>query len=161
MSSRHPRLRLRAVLVLVAALLFGGSAFAQNWFGLRTGYPLGGTAHYGIENAFDPGRDARISANLRIRNNDVDFGVGFDYLQAVSVQPPFTLYVGGGPAVDFGRGGILIEIHGLAGGEFRFTDVNLDPLGIFAEISVGAGFGIGRSSEFPRIGGAVGFNYHF
>lgn len=148
-------------LALLLALVLG-SAQAQNWIGVRSGYPLGVTVHYGIANTFAPGTDGRVSANLRIRGGSVDFGVGFDVLKTVSVEPPFEVYVGGGPAIDIGSGGTVIDLHGLAGGEFLLSDLDLEELGVFAEISLGAGIGIGgRNSEIPRLGAAVGFNYYF
>lgn len=146
-------------LILIALVL--STVQAQSWFGLRSGYPLGVTLHYGVANALANGFDLRVSANLRVRGPDVSFGVGVDALNVVAVERPFTVYVGGGPAIDFGGGGALIDIHGLLGGEFRFTDLGLDPLGIFAELSLGAGIGIGRPSVIPTFGGAVGFNFHF
>lgn len=142
-------------------MLVLGSVQAQNWIGVRSGYPLGVTFHYGIADAFAPGTDGRVSANLRIRNNIVNFGVGFDVLNTVNVEPPFEVYVGGGPAIDIGGGGAVIDLHGLVGGEFLLSDLDLEELGVFAEISLGAGIGIGRGSEFPRIGAGVGFNYYF
>lgn len=148
-------------LALTLIALAAGSASAQNWFGLRTGYPLGVTVHYGMSDTFANGFDARISANLRVRGERVSFGVGVDALNTVSVEGPFNLYVGFGPALDFGGGGALIDLHVLGGGEFRFTDLGLDPLGVFAEVSLGAGLGLGRPSQIPTFGGAVGFNYRF
>lgn len=151
----------RLAITTLLLVLLGGAAQAQTWVGLRTGYPLGVTLHYGIENALSNGFDLRVSANLRVRGSDVDFGVGVDALTEITVEPPFTVYVGGGPSLDFGGGGALFDIHGLAGGEFRLTDMGLDPLGIFAELALGAAIGIGRTSVIPSFGGAVGFNYHF
>lgn len=153
---------LRRVIPLALLLvLVLGSAQAQNWVGLRTGYPLGVTVHYGIENMISPSTDGRISANLRVRGGDVDFGVGFDVLETVHVEPPFQVYLGGGPAVEFGGAGALFEVHGLAGGEFFLSDLDLEELSIFAEFSLGGAIGIGRSSQIPTFGGAVGFNYYF
>lgn len=151
--------------ISVAALtlfLISTSAQAQgNWFGVRSGYPLGVTIHYGIENALSNGFDLRVGVNVSSRGNSVDFGLGVDGLNTVYVERPFEVYVGGGLAVDFGGGGALLDAHGLAGGEFRFTDVGLSPLGLFAELSLGAAIGIGRSSLIPSFGGGLGINWHF
>lgn len=147
--------------VLLALLLSFGSAQAQNWFGLRTGYPLGVTLHYGIENGLSSGFDLRVSANLRVYGDEVNFGIGADALNTVALEGPFEVYVGGGPALDFGGGGALFDVHGLVGGEFRFVDLGLAPLGIFAELSLGAGIGLGRPSRIPTFGGGIGFNWHF
>lgn len=153
--------RLALPLGLLLAL-FLGTANAQNWIGLRTGYPLGVTLHYGIADMFSPTTDGRVSANLRVRGSNVDFGVGFDVLETVHVEHPFHVYLGGGPAIDFGGGGVLFEVHGLAGGEFILADLDLEELGIFAEFSLGGAIGMGaRSSTIPTFGGAVGFNYRF
>lgn len=152
----------RFIPLTLLLMLVLGSAHSQNWIGLRSGYPLGVTLHYGISDAFAPGTDGRVSANLRIRNGETDLGVGFDVLRTVSVEPPFEAYIGGGPAIDFGSAGAVLDVHALAGGEFRLSDLDLEELGVFAEISLGAGIGVGgRSSEIPRFGAAVGFNYHF
>jgi hypothetical protein len=154
----------RILFSVIVVCTFGlGISQAQNWFGVRTGYPLGVTLHYGVENGLSNGFDFRVSANLRARGNSVDFGVGIDGLNVVYTDPrnPFVVYVGGGPALDFGGNSALIDIHGLVGGEFRLGDVGLRPLGIFAEISLGAGIGINRNSQIPSFGGAVGFNWHF
>lgn len=147
------------LIVLLFAFALG-SAQAQNWFGVRIGYPLGVTVHYGIEDALSANLDLRVSANFRIRDNNVNFGVGVDALNTVSIEPPFEVYVGGGAAIEVGGSSPAIELHGLAGGEFRFTDAGLDPLGVFAELTLGVGFGGGRSFG-PRFGGALGVNWHF
>lgn len=151
------------ITLLALATLALGSAQAQNWIGLRTGYPLGVTAHYGIANALANDFDLRISANVRFRRNDnVEFGLGLDAMNVVAVEGPFEVYIGGGPAIDFGRRGTLIDIHGLLGAEFRFIDLGLEPLGIFLEGTLGIGIGLGgRSSQFPTAGAAFGFNYRF
>ena len=151
--------------ITIISLLAGFLSFSfaeQNWFGVRTGYPLGVTLHYGIENGLQNGFDLRVSANLRVRNpNDVDFGIGIDGMNEIYIDNPITVYIGGGPALDFNGNSALIDVHGLLGGEFRFSDVGLRPFGVFAEISLGAGIGIGRNSQIPSVGGAVGFNWHF
>ena len=54
---------------------------------------------------------------------------------------------------------LLLDVHGLVGGEFVLSDLDLDALGIFAELNLGAAIGIGRPSVIPRFGAAVGFNY--
>lgn len=151
----------RTITLLVFLLAFTlGSAQAQNWFGVRTGYPLGFTVHYSIEDAISPQFDLRVSANFRVYDSNVNFGVGLDALSTVSIEPPFEVYIGGGAAIDVGGPGPGLELHGLAGGEFRFTDAGLDPLGIFGEVTLGVGFGGGRPFG-PRFGGALGINWHF
>lgn len=152
----------RVIPLALLLMLVLGSAQAQNWVGLRTGYPLGVTVHYGIADMISPTTDGRISANLFVRGSDVNFGVAFDVLETIQVESPFQVYLGGGPAVEFGSGGGLFEVHGLAGGEFFLTDLDLEELSIFAEFSLGGAIGFGtRTSQIPTFGGAVGFNYHF
>ena len=150
-----------SLMTLLAVLCLGSAQAQDNWFGLRSGYPLGVTVHYGIENALSNGFDLRISANLRSRGSGIEVGIGVDGMNTVYIERPFEVYIGGGPAIDFGGGGALFDIHGLAGAEFRFYDTGLDNLGIFAEIALGAGIGIGRPSQIPSFGAAVGFNWHF
>lgn len=152
---------MKPTLLILTLLALFGSAQAQNWIGLRTGYPLGVTIHYGIDGGLSDDLDLRINANIRVRDDDVNFGVGADALSTLSVQDPFELYIGGGPAIDVGGGGVLVDVHGLVGGEFRLGDLELDPFGIFAELALGGAIGIGRDSVIPTFGGAVGFNYHF
>lgn len=152
---------MKRCLVLLLVMLASSALAQNNWFGLRTGYPLGVTVHYGIRNGLAAGTDLRISGNLRVRGSDVRVGVGVDALRNVAAQGPFVVYVGGGPAIEFARGGALLDIHALAGGEFRFVDLGLPQLGLFAELALGAAIGIGRPSEIPTFGAAVGFNWRF
>lgn len=150
--------------LLIVLLFVSGFAFAsaqQNWFGVRTGYPLGGTVHYGIENGLSNGFDLRLSANLKVRGNDVDFGIGVDGLNEIYIDNPIIVYVGGGPSLDFNGNSALIDVHALGGLEFRFSDFGLSNFGIFVEASLGAGIGINRNSQIPSTGAAVGLNIHF
>jgi hypothetical protein len=147
--------------LLVATLLMTSAQAQENWFGLRTGYPLGLTVHYGIENGLDNGFDLRISGNLRAYGNSVEVGIGLDGMSDIVRDGPLSVYVGGGPALDFGGGGALLDLHGLIGGEFRFSGAGLSALGLFVEGTLGASIGLGRDSRVPSGGAAVGFNWHF
>jgi hypothetical protein len=147
---------------LVIALALVTSAQAQeNWFGVRTGYPLGITLHYGIENGLDNGFDLRISGNLRAYGNSVEVGIGIDGMNNIIQDGPLSIYIGGGPALDFGGGGGLLDLHGLVGAEFRLSGAGLNSFGFFVEGSLGASIGLGRDSRVPSGGAAVGFNWHF
>jgi hypothetical protein len=151
--------------IVATAVLAGtvGAVHAQNWVGLRTGYPLGVTLHYGIENAISGAIDLRVSGRIEAIGGSPRFGVGVDFLRTVSVEQPFFVYVGGGPAISVGGNAAYFEVHGLLGGEYRFTDLQLAPLGIFGELSLGAEFGTGGGGQarLPTFGAALGFNWHF
>lgn len=155
----------RLPLIVCAALLFAllGNANAQNWFGVRSGYPLGVTLHYGVANALSNGFDLRVSGRVTSWGGGVRVGIGVDAMGTVAREGPFSLYLGAGPAIDFGGGGAWLDVHVLAGGEFRFVDFGLTPLGIFVEMTLGASFGLGSgaTAQIPTFGAALGFNYHF
>ncbi len=148
------------IILLVLGTVFS-CAYAQNWVGLRSGFPLGVTLHYGVADALSDGSDLRVSGTIRSRGGDVAFGVGVDALNELSIAEPFVVYAGGGPALDFSQDGSLLDVHVLLGGEFLFADVGLEPLGVFAELTLGVGIGLGRPSEIPTFGGALGINYRF
>lgn len=153
---------MRRFLGLTALLLLLTWGQAQeNWFGVRTGYPLGITLHYGIENGLDNGFDLRISGNLRAYGSAVEVGIGVDGLNDIIQDGPLSLYIGGGPSLDFGGGGALLDLHGLVGAELRLSGVGLSGFGVFIEGTLGASLGLGRASRVPSGGAAVGFNWHF
>ena len=152
---------LRTFLVALVLALLAGSVHGQNWLGLRTGYPLGVTVHYGIEDAISAGSDLRVSGRIAAIGGSPRFGVAVDILRTISIEQPFFVYVGGGPAISVGGGGAYFEVHGLLGGEYRFTDLDLAPLGIFGEISLGAEFSTSGTARLPAFGAALGFNWHF
>ena len=154
---RHTRLALA-----LAALLLIGAASAQNWFGVRSGYPLGATLHYGMGNALSGGADLRISGRLVSSGSGVAFGIGADAMLDVFADGPVTAYVGGGPALEFGAGRADLGVQGLVGGQFRFVQVGLAPLGVFLEGSVGGSISLsGGSARIPTFGAALGFNWYF
>jgi hypothetical protein len=153
------RLRLAAALTLLLAV---GAASAQNWFGVRSGYPLGVTLHYGIANALANGADLRVSGRVVGGGGAVRFGVGADALVRVFADGPVNAYVGGGPAVEFGPGQADLGVQGLVGGQFRLLDVGLPQLGVFLEGSVGASVSLsGGGARIPTFGAALGFNWYF
>jgi hypothetical protein len=151
----------RFFLLSLTMLLLTSVQAQQNWFGVRTGYPLGITLHYGIENGLDNGFDLRISGNLRAYGRNVEVGIGLDGMNDIVRDGPLSIYIGAGPALDFGGGGALLDLHGLIGGEFRLSAGGLGDLGIFVEGTLGASIGLGRDSRVPSGGAAVGFNWHF
>lgn len=155
--------RLLPILLTVGLFLGLSSANAQNWFGVRTGYPLGVTLHYGIANALSNGFDLRISGRVAAHGGKARVGIGVDAITTVVTERPFSVYVGAGPALDFGSGGAWLDIHALGGAEFRFYDLGLPALGLFVEATLGGaiGLGSGAAAEVPTFGAALGFNYHF
>ena len=154
---RHHRLAL-----VLAALLLAGAVSAQNWFGVRSGFPLGVTLHYGMANALGGGADLRISGRLVASGGGVSFGVGADALVGVFADGPVTAYVGGGPSVEFGPSRADLGVQGLVGGQFRFAQVGLQQLGVFLEGSIGASLSLsGGTARIPTFGAALGFNWYF
>lgn len=149
----------RILLVLTALVLLGGAAQAQQWAGVRTGYPLGVTLHYGTSlDAFD----LRISGRVVARGDSVRFGVGFDALSTFVREGPLSGYFGAGPAFEVGSDDFILEVHGLIGGEYRFTELELDPLGVFLEGSLGGEVNLsGGDADVPSVGAALGVNWHF
>lgn len=153
--------RVLAPLVVTVALF--GTAHAQSWFGLRTGYPLGLTLHVGVEDAIADVVDLRLSGRFESVGGNARVGVAVDFLQTVSPGLPAMIYVGGGPAISVGSGATYLDLHALVGAEYRLVDVDLTALGLFAELSVGAEIDAsgGGRSRFPAVGAALGFNWHF
>lgn len=149
--------------ILLTVLALAGAASAQNWFGVRSGYPLGVTVHYGIGNALANGADLRVSARVVVGSGgSAAFGVGLDALVDVFAEGPVSAYVGGGPSLEAGGGSVELDVHGLVGGAFRFTDVGLAPLSVFVEANLGAALSLsGGSARIPTFGAAVGFNWDF
>lgn len=165
MTDMKHSLRTRVLLALLTAALVSGisSASAQgNWFGVRTGYPLGVTIHYGIANALSNGFDLRISGHVVAHGGQARVGLGLDAMHTIAEKSPFSVYLGAGPAIEFGAGNAWLDLHALFGGEFRFVDLGLPQLGIFAEGTLGGAIGLSDgSAEVPTFGAALGVNYHF
>lgn len=151
------------LIALLALLLLASTASAQNWFGVRSGYPLGVTLHYGVGNALANGADLRVSARVVVGSGgNAAFGVGVDALVDVFADGPISAYVGGGPSLEAGGGHVDLDVHGLLGGAFRFTDLGLAPLSVFLEANLGAAISLsGGSARIPTFGAAVGFNWDF
>lgn len=153
---------MRRVLIALALLaLAGGAAQAQNWFGVRSGYPLGVTLHYGVPgDAFD----YRFSGRVVSVRGDTRVGFGVDALRTLGVDGDLRGYAGGGPAVEVGGGDAVLDVHALAGGAFRFRELGLDPLAVFAEISLGGQISLGGerdNTRVPTLGAAIGVDWYF
>jgi len=161
--NRHLLTRPASLLCALLALTALSSASAQNWFGLRSGYPLGVTLHYGVDDALSNGFDLRVSGRVTASGGSARFGIGVDAMTTVAAEGPFSVYLGAGPALEFGNGGAWLDIHALGGGEFRFGDLGIDQLGLFVEATLGGSFGLGAGStaQIPTFGAALGVNWHF
>lgn len=149
-------------LVLLTLVLSGlGAAAAQgSYIGLRSGYPLGGTLHYGT--AVGGAADARFSVRVVSAGSSVRVGFGVDVLTPFVTDGPLTGYFGAGPAIEFGNDDAVLDVHGLLGGEYRFSQAGIPALGLFVEGTLGARVGIGgASSQLPAVGAALGVNWHF
>jgi len=149
----------RVLTALTLLLLTAGTAQAQQWIGLRSGYPLGVTIHYGTAlEAFD----LRVSGRIVAGGDQVRLGLGVDALRTIAREGPLVGYIGAGPAVEIGDDTLVLDVHALAGGEFRFTALDLDALGLFLEGSLGARFGLsGGTAQVPAVGAALGVNWRF
>ena len=165
MAGMRRSVRTRVLLTLIVAALVSGISSASakgNWFGVRTGYPLGVTIHYGIANALSNGFDLRVSGHVVAHNGQARIGIGLDTMHTIATAEPFSVYLGAGPAIEFGAGNAWLDLHGLLGSEFRFTDLGLPQLGIFVEGTLGGAIGLSDgSAEVPTFGAALGVNYHF
>lgn len=165
MTGMTRSLRTRVLLTLIVAALVSGISSASakgDWFGVRTGYPLGVTLHYGIANALPNGFDLRVSGHVVAHNGQARIGLGLDAMHTIATAEPFSVYLGAGPAIEFGAGNAWLDLHGLLGGEFRFTDLGLPQLGMFVEGTLGGAIGLSNgSADVPTFGAALGVNYHF
>lgn len=153
----------RTILAFAVFVFAAGTVQAQNWAGLRTGYPLGVTVHVGAENAIGADLDIRVSGRVESVGSSPRIGLAVDLMRSVGGTPPFDIYAGGGPSLSVGGGAAFFGIHGLLGGEYRLSEIELDQLGVFAELSLGAEIDMsgGGSARLPTFGAAVGFNWHF
>ncbi len=153
-------MRTYGVALALALTLLAGTASAQDWIGVRSGYPLGVTLHYGLGNSLGDA-DLRVSGRLVADRAGVRVGIGVDALLNVFAEGPFDAYVGGGPSVEFGPGRADLGVQGLVGGQFRLAQVNLPQLGVFVEGSVGASLSLsGGRARIPTFGAALGFNWY-
>lgn len=166
---------MRNLLALLAAvaLLGLGAGFAQNdaatttvrlddqvtenyWAGFSVGYP-GLYGHFGLKDVIGQGGDIRANLGFSYLGGGVVFGADalFD-IALTNVDAPLSLYLGGGPLVAVGGGGASFGIEGIAGLEYRLTDLDFRSGSLFFElgpvVAIPGGFGfLGR----------FGFNYYF
>lgn len=158
----------KLVIILIAALaLAGSSAFAQDdmmahtqWVGASTGFPLGITFHYGMEDLIGENLDLRANLSaVTFLNDAFTVAGGVDLLYQLNLETendlPLGVYVGGGLNVGASLGtvnGVAFGVAALGGAELMVTD----QIGVFGEVR-GA---VGLNPLFqPSI--FVGVNYHF
>jgi hypothetical protein len=150
---------MRRFLIPLAVFAFLGTVQAQQWVGVRTGYPLGVTLHYGTAL---PSFDLRVSGRVVARGESVRVGVAADALSTIQRDGPLSAYIGAGPALEIGSDDLILEVHALVGGELRFTEFELDALGVFVEGSLGGQVNLaGGDADVPSVGAALGVNWHF
>lgn len=158
------------------ALLAGGTASSQSfsaqydtsqYAGAALGLPI--TGYYGLSDLLFENTDVR--ARLSVWPLGALFvSVGADVLVPITAfddAGSFVLYGGGGPSVGFtsllGTSGLYVDVTGVIGANFRFSD----QYSLF--LDVGGGFGYGRVATplgsaggfLPAYRGAVGFLFHF
>ncbi len=169
---------------LLCMVCFFGFAFSQNnqiptplaqstvqttdsWFGLTTGfintsYPFGLALHFGVVNQTGP--DIRISGSFQVRNGGTSLGVGADVLTPFAEVLPLKVYGGGGALIMFEEGSFLLDGHGLFGFEYSFSEYDLEEIGLFLELRLGAALAVGGSIPQPSVpsaGVVLGINIYF
>lgn len=156
--------------LLLLIFVFFAQASAGSWFGVRSGYPLNITAHFGFENVLFTGIGIRASANLSQRQAFLDyidsksgstsFGFGADALLPIVKQNPVSIYLGVGSTVNFAASKTLTDIHGLAGLEYRPDIPILNQLGIFTEATAAIGAINLTEKSFQSLSWSLGVNWH-
>jgi hypothetical protein len=149
--------------------------FAQNtpllqpgnsWFGLKTGYinssyPFGFSVHFGVQNANS--FDLRVSGSLQRRSDNTALGFGVDALRPFTESFPLSVYGGAGGQIFFESSSFLFDIHGIIGTEYRLANTDLEELGLFMEIHIGAALATGEIPQpgIPVASVLVGVNIYF
>ena len=138
----------------------------RSWFGLKTGYvnssyPFGLSVHFGVQNPNS--LDLRVSGSLQRRSGATAFGFGVDTMRAFTDSFPLSVYGGAGGQIFFESSSFLFDVHGLIGTEYRLANADLEELGLFLEIHIGAALATG---EIPQPGVPVasvlfGVNIYF
>jgi len=162
-------LKIRIVLIILLFTVFS-NGYASSWFGVRTGYPLNITAHYGLENIMFTGINLRASANFSQRQAFMDyyngdkspssFGIGLDGLLKIAESKPINIYLGTGATINFLDAKTITDLHLLAGLEFRPNVAILNQLGIFTEASGAYGLVNFTEKSFQQLSWSFGVNWH-
>ncbi len=167
--------RLGFLLVLLS-LSFGSAQNNQainlnyetnNWWGVTSGYinssyPFGFAFHFGVKNP--SGADIRLSGSFQLREGGSSLGLGVDAITPFTRVTPLTLYGGGGGAILFEAESFIFDGHGLVGAEYNFEEADLEEIGVFVEVRLGAALAVGDNIQQPNIPAAaavVGVNFYF
>lgn len=143
------------------------NAFTNNWWGLTSGYinssyPFGFALHFGVKNPQGP--DLRISGSFQFRDGSSSLGFGVDALTPFAEVLPLSVYGGGGGAILFEDQSFLFDAHGLVGTQYSFSDYDLEEIGLFLEIRLGAALAVGENIPQPAVpsaGAVLGVNFFF
>ena len=138
----------------------------QSWFGLKTGYinssyPFGFSVHFGVKN--QNSFDLRVSGSLQRRADNTALGFGVDALRPFTQSFPLSVYGGAGGQIFFESQSFLFDIHGIIGTEYRLAQSDLEELGLFMEIHIGAALATGYIPQpgIPVASVLVGVNIYF
>ncbi len=138
----------------------------QSWFGLKTGYinssyPFGFSVHFGVKN--QNSFDLRVSGSLQRRADNTALGFGVDALRPFTQSFPLSVYGGAGGQIFFESSSFLFDIHGIIGTEYRLANADLEELGLFMEIHIGAALATGDIPQpgIPVASVLVGVNIYF
>ena len=163
---------------VIAAFLASSSVVAESfYFGVRFDAPIflgqaGQTASIsalpmiGVQIGVDfPLNDIGLRASISSQFNS-DFRIGFDGFKRFRIQPELSSYFGGGGSVFSSPQLFAFTLRFLAGLEYQFVP----GVGLFAEISPGAAFGIICADQSRNSCGllapvvlesAIGLNFRF
>jgi hypothetical protein len=138
----------------------------NSWFGFKTGYinssyPFGFSVHFGVKNPNS--LDLRVSGSLQRRSEATALGFGVDTLRSFTDSFPLSVYGGAGGQIFFEGSSFLFDIHGLIGTEYRLAEADLEELGIFFEIHIGAALATGDIPQpgIPVASVLFGVNIYF
>lgn len=171
----QPSTFLRQLMLLVVLLLSFGFAQTQttpllqpgkSWFGIKTGYinssyPFGFSVHFGVQNPNS--FDLRVSGSLQRRSGNTALGFGVDALRPFTQSFPLSVYGGAGGQIFFENSSFLFDLHGIIGTEYRLANADLEELGLFIEIHIGAALATGEIPQpsIPVASVLVGVNIYF
>ena len=138
-----------------------------NWWGITSGYinssyPFGFALHFGVKNP--AGADLRVSGSFQFRDGGSSLGFSADALTAFAEVTPLSLYGGGGGSILFESQSFLFDVHGIFGTQYTFAELDLEEIGVFLEVRLGAALAVGGDIEQPNVpsaGAVIGVNFFF